>query len=62
MIINDYRKAALIISFSIIGALGLWYAKILAEKRNVLKKKTAFEGLNYVVKLQIREALHLLGI
>jgi len=56
------NKYLLIFGVSFIGALGLWYSKIIMEKRNVLKKKGAFEAMNMVVKLQIREALHLLGI
>jgi len=55
MILNEYQKYGLIVVVSIIGTIGLWYLKIFAEHQRVLKKKNAFESLNYIVRMQIKQ-------
>lgn len=53
--IEEYRKYILLFGLGIIGTIGLWYLSIYSEHQRVLKKKNAFEQLNYIVKMQIKQ-------
>ena len=62
IIIIEKKNIWILFGLSLAGALGLWYLNIYTKKQKVLAKMNAFEQLNYIVKMQIRETINLLGL